>query len=512
MMLKLMREGRLDKYNPRIARSKFTDVVKVMMPWKRRSQALPPLFIVASVELGNTTTKCIVTATDLRSGKVYLVRKVVRLTSEIRRPLPGEKVIGSTLWGKELSEEAVAEFVSGVLSMCLREARVDKDRDLHFVVRSTGVSASFRTPEEVGAIIKALARGCLLAGINPSKMIAPLSKELSNLPEHLKKYSKLDKVFFDGAVAGCLPPRSVGEIMANEMEAELSTAGVKVGAKWTDVDCRNPLISMDFGTTFKGRVTNDELPYAKTIGSMCGLSGAICDALVQGAQAMPSALELSESVKLGDVKGLDELEGLAYEIHKYIDVKKIPPSATRVGTVPVNAKSAYERGILLIGCDVGDNGSYLPKLRSLGRELFTQCGAQALLAVLDHVSALIVRRVLEILMGEGIVNDKYTIGITGRAGITGLKPHLILKQIDNLGLFKDDVNRRVVFVEDGLALGASVMARCMFSLGSPNNPLGGNKGMGCILSLRAELQRTKELIRDDDDNVLNKNGGVKLRS
>jgi len=113
----------------------------------------------------------------------------------------------------------------------------------------------------------------LLAGISPLKMVAPLSKDLSNLPRHLKEYSKLDKVFFDGAVAGCMPLKSRGEIMANEMEAELSTAGVKAGAKWTDVDCRNPLISMDFGTTFKGRVTNDELPYAKTMGSLCGAVG-----------------------------------------------------------------------------------------------------------------------------------------------------------------------------------------------------------------------------------------------
>ncbi len=493
MIFKLAKKAKLDKYSPRIAHSKFTDVVKVMLPQERGPRALPPpLFIVASVELGNTTTKCIITATDLGSGKIYLIRKVVRLTREVRKPLPGEGVLGSTLWGKELSEGAVAEFVSNILLTCIKESRLNMDRDLHFVVRSTGISASFGTPEEVGAVIRALAKGCLLAGISPSKMVAPLSKELSNLPRHLKEYSKLDKVFFDGAVAGCLPPRSRGEIMANEMEAELSTAGVKAGAKWTDVDCRNPLISMDFGTTFKGRVTNDELPYAKTIGSICGLAGAICDALVQGAQVASSALELSESVKQMDVKDVDELEGLAYEVHKYIDVKKVPPSATRVGTVPVNAKSAYEQGILLIGCDAGDNGSYLPKLRSLGQEIYAQYGAPTLLAVLDHVSALIVGRVLEILVDEGIVNDKYTIGVTGRAGITGLKPYLVLKQVDGLGVFRDDVNRRVVFVEDGLALGANVMARCMCSLGTPSNPLGGNKGMGCVLNLRMELQKARK--------------------
>lgn len=486
MMLNLLK-GRsgLNRYKPRIARSVYVDAVKVMMPQGRGALSLPPpLFIVASVELGNTTTKCIITALDVRSGNVHLIRKVVRLTRDIRGPLAGELVIGSTLWGKELSEDAIAEFVSDVISTCIRDARIDRDKDLHFVVRSTGVSAGFGSPEEVGAVIRALAKGCILAGINPSKMVAPLSK--NDLPPHLKEYSKLDKVVFDGAVASCLPPRTRGEIMANEMEAELSTAGIKVGAKWTDVDCRNPMVSLDFGTTFKGRVTNDELPYAKTIGSICGLSGAICDALVQGSGRALSALELSEKV---EYKHVDEAEDLAHEVHKYIDIKKVPPSATRVGTVPVNGKSAYEQGVLLLGCDVGDNGSNIPKLRSIGLKIFEEYGVKMLLSVLDHVSALIVERVLEELMREGLINDKYTIGITGRAGITGFKPHLTLKRIDSLGLFKDEVDRRVVFVEDGLALGASVMARCMHSLGTPHNPLGGNRGARCIMDLRIKLQR-----------------------
>ncbi|MEM4653670.1 MAG: methanogenesis marker 14 protein [Candidatus Nezhaarchaeales archaeon] len=490
MITKLSRILRLNRYNPRIARSTFIDVANIMLLQGVGPQAsLPILFIVASVELGNTTTKCIVTATDLKSGKVYLVRKVVRLTREIREPLPGEQIIGSTLWGKVLSEEAVAEFIKDVLITCIKEARIDKDRDLHFVVRSTGVSASFGSPEEVGAIIRALAKGCLIAGINPSKMVAPISKDF--LAEQLRDYSKLDKVYFDGAVAGCLPPRSIGEIMANEMEAELSTAGIKIGAKWTDVDCRNPMVSMDFGTTFKGRVTNDELPYAKTIGSICGISGAICDSLIQGAQVAASALEYSQRIKHGKVKNIKECEELAYEVHKYINIDKIPPSKTRVGTVPVNAKSAHEQGIILIGCDAGDNGSNLPKLRSLGQEIYTQFRDNAFLVVLDYVSALIAKRVLEVLIREGVINHKYTIGITGRAGITGLKPYLVLKYIHDLGLFKDDINRRVVFVEDGLALGANVMARCMHSLGTPHNPLGGNRGMGCILGLRMELQRNR---------------------
>jgi len=44
------------------------------------------------------------------------------------------------------------------------------------------------------------------------------------------------------------------------MEGELATAGIKEGSRWTDVDFRNPCLSMDFGTTLDGRITSDELP------------------------------------------------------------------------------------------------------------------------------------------------------------------------------------------------------------------------------------------------------------
>ena len=46
------------------------------------------------------------------------------------------------------------------------------------------------------------------------------------------------------------------EIVANEMEGELATAGIKEAAKLTDVDFRNPCISIDFGTTLDGRITS----------------------------------------------------------------------------------------------------------------------------------------------------------------------------------------------------------------------------------------------------------------
>ncbi|MGP8337855.1 MAG: methanogenesis marker 14 protein, partial [Methanosarcinaceae archaeon] len=232
-----------------------------------------PYFIVASVEVGNTTTKCILTATNMEDGKTGHVTKVVKMTRDVRNPLPGEVVFGKTLNGIELTLESVSELVRDTLLESVKKANLDIKTDLNFVVRSTGVVAGFNLPEEVGEFIKALANGCLIAGVPPNNMTPPMTIE--NIPIKLRKFSKLDQVVFDGAVASVTPPIGATgvEIVANEMEGELATAGIKEGAKWAGVDFRNPCLSMDFGTTLDGRIISDDRPYAKTIGNFCGYAG-----------------------------------------------------------------------------------------------------------------------------------------------------------------------------------------------------------------------------------------------
>ena len=123
-----------------------------------------------------------------------------------------------------------------------------------------------------------------MAGVPPKNMTPPMS--IFNISRKFQKYSKLEKVIFDGAVAGVMPPMgSTGiEIVANEMEGELATAGIKEAAKLTDVDFRNPCFSIDFGTTLDGRITSPDQPYAKTVGNFCGYAGAIPDAIVRGSK------------------------------------------------------------------------------------------------------------------------------------------------------------------------------------------------------------------------------------
>ena len=87
------------------------------------------------------------------------------------------------------------------------------------------------------------------------------------------------------------------------MEGELATAGIKEGAKWAGIDFRNPCLSIDFGTTLDGRITNDESPYASTTGNFAGYAGAIPDAIIQGThlvdEKVGTTLDLFDNKKIG---------------------------------------------------------------------------------------------------------------------------------------------------------------------------------------------------------------------
>ena len=177
-----------------------------------------PYFIVASVEMGNTTTKCILTGVSLETGMSYVIHKTVSMSRDIRPPKPGETIFGATLDGTELTREAVTDLVRDTLLKCHKDAHLDVIKELDFVVRSTGVVAEMESPDQIGDFVIALANGCLIAGVPPRKMTPPMSKE--NQSQKLQPFSFADKVVFVGAVAGVIPPvGSTGvEMVANEME------------------------------------------------------------------------------------------------------------------------------------------------------------------------------------------------------------------------------------------------------------------------------------------------------
>ena len=398
-------------------------------------------YVTASVELGNTTTKSIVMATNLNTSESYLLNKTVKMTRDIRPPKPNEEVFGKTVWGIELSKESVTELIRDTVLESLKKCQVDKDEDLDFVVRSTGVTAGFATAEEagqliialadgcLGQLIIALADGCLEADIPPRKMSPAMT--ISQLPERLQKHSLLENIMFDGAVVSVVPPRGK-ETVANEMEGELVTAGIKLGAKWTDVDYRNPCVSLDFGSTLAGRIVNDNEPYANTVGNFLGLAGVVSDSLARGSGKIDkkngAALDLysDKAMKKADHK---KAEANALEAHKLVNITKVPMDVNRFGTVPVDPVAAENAGTTLIGCDVGFNGDKLGELMELGAQFYDADGLPTLLSTLDYVSANIVKRVLDVAFKENVIVPGSALGITGRAGITGRKPELILEAV-----------------------------------------------------------------------------------
>ena len=451
-----------------------------------------PYYIVASVEVGNTTTKCILTATDMNTGKTYIVNKTVKMTRSVRSPKPGEEVFAHTINGTPLTKESISELVRDTLIESHDRARLDIKTDLHFVVRSTGVVAELESPEQIGAFIQALAKGCLMAGVPPRLMTPAMS--IHNIIEKFKRCTMIEKVIFMGAVASCYPPQGATgvEVVANEMEGELATAGIKEGSRWTDVDFRNPCLSMDFGTTLDGRVTSDELPYAHTIGNLLGLAGAIPDAVVQGTGLVDKRTGATLDIFDPNMKPEygRNAQQFADQINEIVVIEKVPPNRTKYGLVPVNPGAAVLNNVVLIGCDVGVNGSEMNKLYEIGRDLYKSSNLKTLFGTLDLVSARIARRLVEVGIEEGIVTKRTAIGVTGRAGISGNKPSLILEEIDKLGLY-DKPECNVVFVDDGLARGAAVMARCMNSMGTPKNPLGGVRGGRCVLKERMDSESKK---------------------
>jgi putative methanogenesis marker protein 14 len=273
------------------------------------------------------------------------------------------------------------------------------------------------------------------------------------------------------------------------MESELVTAGLKEAAKWLDVDYRNPVMSLDFGTTLSGRITNDRLPYARVIGSFCGLAGAIPDAVVSRVMGVkyPSVLDLTRTkVEVRRVRK-EIVKSYVEEIMKLVWIGTVSSGSTRVGGVPVNAAAAERNNVVLIGADAGDNLSNLPKIADIGEKIISEVGASYLIPVIDTLSAGILENLVRIAKEEGLVLEKTKIGVTGRAGITGKKPELSLERLSDL--FGRNMDKEVIFADDALARGAAVLGRCMHQFGTAGNPMGGVQGHGCLLGQRIKLQK-----------------------
>lgn len=444
---------------------------KITIPQISFSMVKDQFFTVLSVELGNTTIKSIIVTTNIRTNQSYQINKLVRLTRDIRLPLDGEEIFGHTIWDKPLSKEAIEESIREVILDSLKEVSMTVE-DVDFVVRSTGVIAISNLSKEMGLIIKALSDACLSAGIKPSQMTAPFS--LNNIPEHMRKYSFFNSIQFDGSIVSVSAPKTTG-ILANEMEGELVTAGIKLASKSSTIDYRNPVVSIDMGTTLAGQVIDDTKPYANLLCNYVGLAGGISDMLLRGCHIIGenhSTIDLQNSYN-SHQENMGKVEEVTRKLHQYIDIMEVPSEVTEFGLVSVYSSKKNNGEVKIIGARINDQTGLI---NTFSKEIDTTDIHRVMLQI-DDLYAYYIKRLIDNTRKIGILTDEMTLGITGRAGTTGKKPELIQKYL------KDEVNE-IIFAEDGLALGALMMARCMNSLGTPTNPIGGSKKGFCIMQQR----------------------------
>ncbi len=449
---------------------------KISLPPITPSLIKDQFFTVLSVELGNTTIKSIIVTTNIKTNQSYQINKVVNLTRDIRNPKESEDVFGYTIWNKELSKEAIEESISKTILDSLTQVGMSVE-DVDFVVRSTGVIAISNLSNEVGLIIKALSDACLNIGIKPSQMTAPFS--LNNIPEHVRKFSFFSQVRFDGSVVSVAPPKTTG-ILANEMEGELVTAGIKLASKSSSIDFRNPVISIDMGTTLAGQVIDDTKPYANLLCNYVGLAGGISDILLRGCGIIDekySTIDINYS-SMYDNLNKQKHHDVTKKIHKFVDIMEVPSDVEDFGLVHV-AGDRKNMDVNIVGCKVNDG----KKLVETFNTLVDTEDINSIMIQIDDFYAYYIKRLVDETMKLDVISENVTLGITGRAGTTGLKPQFIHE-------YMNENFNEIIFVEDGLALGALMMARCMNSLGSPTNPIGGSKRGFCIMQQR--IQKNKK--------------------
>lgn len=454
-----------------------------------------PYYVVLSMDLANTVTDCIIVGTNLETGMTYTLGKSAFLTREIRPPKAGEAVLGQSFEGIRFTKDSVSEFVKHIIQKCLKETNIDIIKDIDFAVYCTGVVGTWNSANDASAFVSSIAKGCMDAGIPGSMFTPPMMKK--SLHEHIQKFSFADKVSFCGTIAGASPLSKIAgeQVIANDLEGDLGMAGIKEGSLHAPVDFRNPCVSIDFGTILDGRITStvqedDHHPYASTIGAFVGLGGVIADMMVRGTGEVDPNLGTAyeffgDQIETGwfskGEKG--EVKNYVDRIHEYIDVSVIPRGTDHCGIVPVDEDITAHTGVTLIGIDCGDHFSDKDAIVTIGGEAYKQLGKKSFAVVVDRVCARTALRLIDVAAENDLIDKNSAMGFSGRAALSGRKPEYILQGIHDRKLYPDP-KERVIFVSSALPRGASLMARCMASLGRPNKPIGGHRGGGCIMGKR----------------------------
>ena len=431
-------------------------IEKVTIPSISSSKMGKEFYTVLSVELGNTTIKSIIITTNIKTNKSYELNKCVDLTRNVDNPGDSEEVFGHTIWNKPLSGQVIEKAVSRIIKKSLSEVGLDVS-DLDFVVRSTGVVALSSLSYHMDAF------------------------SINNIPEHIRKSSFFNNIKFDGSIVGVASPKKTG-VVSNEMESQLVTAGIKLASKSSTVDYRNPVISIDMGTTLAGEVVDDSKPYGKLVCNYIGLAGGISDIILRGCDVIEDNMSTIDIANNQNNIQFNEdiLHKHTIKLHEFIDIMKVPKNLDEFGQVRIDLTLQKQENINIIGSRINNSKKLITTFNNITQDYTNS----EILLQIDDMYAYFIKRLIDQTSKLNIIQPKTTLGITGRAGITGYKPYFIEKYLKNS--FDN-----ILFTPDGLALGALMMARCMNSLGTPINPVGGSRGGMCIMQQRIKLSKKR---------------------
>lgn len=100
--------------------------------------------IVLSIDVGNTTTDCIITGTNLETGITYLVNRNVQLMKDMSGYTHEDEIIAKTLDGIEISQKATEILVKNLVYKTIQECNLDLQKELDFAVHSTGIVTEWK--------------------------------------------------------------------------------------------------------------------------------------------------------------------------------------------------------------------------------------------------------------------------------------------------------------------------------------------------------------------------------
>lgn len=419
----------------------------IQIPRTGLSSIKGPAFVVASLEFGNVSTRCTLTATDLRARRTFILAQASRPTREAGAREGG---LVTTISGIQLTSGSLQKLIARVLQDSLSSAGISFE-DIHFAVPITSVFGGLPDLPSVGSVKQAILKGCIRAGLPQGCVRRPV--KLEELEPELRSFSSLGKGEFKGFVAGIRTPIEP-RFTANEVESVLAAAGIVEGG---GLSLSSSVMALDLGATLSGLVVDES---ARPSALLCGLAGAVVDALAMGSGGVDPIS--------GSVSELPDEEGEAYprvaedwaeKVMKLVSIGRAAMGKRSLGMVPIDAKGAYENRVTLIGCEI--SGGNLSKLIELGREIASY-GISTLRALIDRICARIIARLIEVADNEGLLAKRTVFGVAGRAGVTGEKPRLLLEFLKGLGF--ENVQNRAIFIQNGLALGAAVLARCLYGL------------------------------------------------